>query len=406
MVNEKLKRKYAYTLAKVGMNVQKGQPVMIETAIENHAFAKLVAEESYKLGAKRVDIVYMDLEQKKLETKYLSEQEVKEVAPWQVQQYETILGTDTATIRLESENPGLLADVDDTYSHAIFAYVDALRNIMRAHTRKNRKQWCIAIVPTQTWAEVIMPNEPKELVLEKFWNVLFKLALVDEVSDPVENWAKKGQERSRFANWMDDLNLKDLHFTSKNGTDLHVGLTPISKFGYKGELPKDYIRFAANLPSEEICTTPDKYRINGKVCTTKPLVLGGKVIPYFELTFKDGKVVDVKADECLDLLKKTIATDEGSCYLGEVALVQYHSPISMSGLVYYTTLIDENASCHLALGRGLNGGAGYRDEQGRQCFNDSSIHIDFMVGDKDTSIIGTTEDNQKVIIFKDGDFVI
>ena len=405
MINEKLVKKYAYTLAKLGMNVQPGQDVMIEASIENHSFAKLLAEECYKLGAKKVNIVYLDLELAKIESKYLSPEEIEDVKDWEKDQYNTILTPNCCTIRLESENPELLKDVDDEHSHAIFAHVDGLRNIMRAHTRVNHKQWCIAIVPTQAWAEVVLPNEPKETALEKFWNVLFDLTLIDEESDPVENWATKSEGRKEIANKIDDYELVDLHFTSSNGTDLHVGLTPKSKFGYKGPMPKNIIRNMANFPSEEICTTPHKYKINGKVCTTKPLALGGKVIPYFELTFKDGKVVDVKADECLDLLKKTIATDEGSCYLGEVALVQYHSPISMSGLVYYTTLIDENASCHLALGRALNT-SGYIDEDGVQCFNDSSIHIDFMVGAKDTNIIGTTKDGKKVQIFKDGDFAL
>lgn len=214
---------------------------------------------------------------------------------------------------------------------------------------------------------------------------------------------KKLTKKNEISNKIDDLELVDLHFTSSNGTDLNIGLTSKSKFGYRGPLPPNYIRNMANFPTEEICTTPHKYKINGKVCTTKPIALGGKVIPYFELTFKDGKVVDLKADECYDLIKKTIETDEGSCYLGEVALVAYHSPISMSGLVYYTTLIDKNASFHLALGRAL-GNTEYVNEDGVKCFNNSSIHIDFMVGAHHTNIIGTTKDGRKVQIFKDGDF--
>ena len=405
MLNNKLIRKYAHTLATLGMNVQKGQDVMIETCIENHHFAKILLEECYKVGANKVSIVYLDLELSKIESKYLKEEDISSIKEWEKKQYEEILTPNCCTIRLESENPKLLEDVNDAYSHAIFAHVDNLRNIMRAHSRVNHKQWCIAIVPTQAWAEVVLPNVPKDKALEEFWNVLFKLCLIDEESDPVENWNNKLSKKGEIANKIDDLELVDLHFTSSNGTDLHVGLTSRSRFGYRGPLPKNMIRNMANFPTEEICTTPHKYKINGKVCTTKPLALGGKVIPYFELTFKDGKVIDIKADEGYELLKKTIETDEGSCYLGEVALVAYHSPISMSGLVYYTTLIDENASCHLALGRAL-AGSDYVDEEGVKCFNDSSIHIDFMVGASDTNIVGTTKDGRKVQIFKDGDFAL
>ena len=405
MLNDKLIRKYAHTLATLGMNVQKGQDVMIEACIENHKFAKILLEECYKVGANKVSIVYLDLELSKIESKYLKEEDISSIKEWEKKKYEEILTPNCCTIRLESENPKLLEDVNDSYSHAIFAHVDNLRNIMRGHVRNTHKQWCIAIVPTQAWAEVVLPRVPKEKALEEFWNVLFKLCLIDEESDPIENWNNKLSKKAEIANKIDDLELVDLHFTSSNGTDLHVGLTSRSRFGYRGPLPKNYIRNMANFPTEEICTTPHKYKINGKVCTTKPLALGGKVIPYFELTFKNGKVVDIKADECYDLLKKTIETDEGSCYLGEVALVAYHSPISMSGLVYYTTLIDENASCHLALGRAL-GDSSYIDEEGVKCFNDSSIHIDFMVGAKDTNIVGTTKDGRKVQIFKDGDFAL
>lgn len=403
MINEKLVKKYAYTLAKLGMNVRPGQDVMIEVNIENHAFAKLLLEECYKLGANKVSIVYLDQQLAKIESKYLNPKDIEEIKEWEKLQYESILTSKCCTIRLESENPKLLEDLDDNYSHALFSHIDNLRNIMRGHARNNRQQWCIAIVPTQEWAEVVLPHVEKEKALEEFWNVLFKLCLIDEESDPVENWSKKAEKRAKYANYIDDLELIDLHFTSENGTDLHIGLTPKSKFGYKGPIPKDYVRNMANFPTEEICTTPNKYQINGKVCSTKPLSLGGKIVPSFELIFKDGKVIDIKADECYDLLKKTIETDEGSCYLGEVALVQYHSPISMSGLIYYTTLIDENASCHLALGRALANGD-CLDEHGRNCFNNSSIHIDFMIGDKDTNIIGTTKEGKKVQIFKDGDF--
>lgn len=400
-MNDKLIRKYANALAKVGMNVGKGQKVMIESAIENYWFADIVMDECFKLGASDVNICYLDMQSSLIKSKYLTRDEIVNVKDYEKLQYNSYLDGDCVTIRLESEYPYLFDDVNDDIGHAIFKHIDDLRNIMRAHSRENKSQWCIAIVPNQRWAEAIFPDDDKSVVLDKFWDVLFKLCLIDEDSDPLVNWKNKISRIHSLGKKIDSLNLKTLHYTSSNGTDLYVGLTKNSKF-YEGD--EDFYGMY-NLPTEEIYTTPDKYKINGHVCTTKPLLIGGKKIPYFELDFKDGKIVNVYAPYGEEMLRSTINTDDGSCYLGEVALVGYHTPISMSGLVYYTTLIDENASCHLALGRSVSDGSCVL-EDGLDHFNDSSIHIDFMIGAKDTNITGITFDGREVPIFVQGDFVI
>ncbi len=399
-MNDKLVRKYANTLARVGMNVQKGQNVMIESAIENYWFANMVMEECFKLGAHDVNISYLDMDYELIKSKYLTVDEISSVKDYERQTYKGYLYGDCVTIRLESEYPYLLDNVNDDISHAIFKHIDDLRNIMRAYSRDKKLQWCIAIVPNQRWAEAIFPNDDKKIVLDKFWDVLFKLCLIDDENDPLEAWKSKINRIHELGKKIDELNIKTLHYTSSNGTNLYVGLTKESKFYSEEECSGMY-----NLPTEEIYTTPDKYSINGHVCTTKPLLIGGKKIPYFELDFKNGKIINVKAPQGEEMLRSTINTDAGSCYLGEVALVGYHTPISMSGLVYYTTLIDENASCHLALGRSVSDGSCIL-EDGLDHFNDSSIHIDFMIGAKDTNIIGITWDGKEIPIFKDGDFAI
>ena len=278
---EKMKRKYAYTLARVGLNVQKGQTVLVEAAVEGWQFTSIFAEECYKLGAGNVVVHYLDL-----------------------------------------------------------------------------------------------PNL-------------------------VETWENVRAQKAARGKAVDDLHLTKLHYTASNGTDLTVGLTPWSKFGHGDRKPA--IPFVPNIPTEEICTTPNKFETNGVVYASRPLVLGGKKIENFGFRFENGKVVEVLADEGKEMLEALIATDENAGYLGEAALVEYHSPISMSGLVYYTTLIDENASCHLALGRGLNSAA---PEDKQNLFNDSTIHVDFMVGTPDMKIVGTTESGEEVEIFRDGDFAI
>ena len=235
--------------------------------------------------------------------------------------------------------------------------------------------------------------------MEELWEILLKLCYIDEDNDVVQTWEDKRRRSAERGKAVDALKLTKLHYTAANGTDLTVGLTPWSKFGYEGA-PK--IPFTPNIPTEEICTTPAKFETEGVVYASRPLVLGGKKIENFGFRFEKGKVVEVLADEGKEMLEALIATDETAGYLGEAALVEYHSPISMSGLVYYTTLIDENASCHLALGRGLN-----MSPQGNEgIFNDSTIHVDFMIGTPDMKIVGTTEDGKEVEIFRDGDFAI
>lgn len=393
---EMMKRKYAYTLARVGLNVQKGQTVLVEAAVEGWEFTSIFAEECYKLGAGNVVVHYLDLPNMKVAAQYRPDQDVRKVEDWEVAMHQGYLDEGACYIRLEGVNPKLMDGVSEKNSNAIFAHVDAVRNIMRKASREKHCQWLIAMIPTVEWAEYILDEKGDE-ALAKLWEILLKLCYIDEDNDVVETWAEKNRKNAARGKAVDDLHLRKLHYTASNGTDLTVGLTPRSKFGH-GDFPADFVRFNPNIPTEEICTTPNKWETNGVVYASRPLVLGGKKIENFGFRFEGGKVVEVLAGEGKEMLEALIATDENAGYLGEAALVEYHSPISMSGLVYYTTLIDENASCHLALGRGLGG---VHEE-----FNDSTIHVDFMIGTPDMKIVGVTEDGREVDIFRDGDFAI
>ncbi len=260
------------------------------------------------------------------------------------------------------------------------------------------------MIPTQEWADYILPDKKDNLT--ELWNILFKLCYIDETNDVVETWEKLAEKKHERGDKIDELNLRYLHYTASNGTDLTVELTPDSNFGtkkYLSRMTKDRVKTCPNIPTEEICTSPEKYGTNGVVYSSRPLVLGGKAVDNFGFRFENGKVVEVIAGEGKEMLESLVATDEGSCYLGEAALVEYHSPISMSGLVYYTTLIDENASCHLALGRALSSS---QPEDERFTFNNSQIHIDFMVGTPDMHIVGIDNDGKETVIFDKGDFAI
>lgn len=400
---EQLKRKYAYTLARVGLNVQKGQTVLVEAAIEGYEFTTVFAEECYKLGAGNVVIHYLDLPNMKVAAQYRKDEEIRKIEPWEVTMHEQYLEEGACYVRLEGVNPKLMEDVSEAHSNAIFAHVDAVRNIMRKASREKHCQWLIAMIPTKEWATYILDEEDEQKALDKLWEIVIKLCYIDEENDVVKTWEELNERKAVKGNKLDSYHLTKLHYTAGNGTDLTVGLTPWSKFG-PGERKKseNAVPFNANMPTEEICTTPEKYATEGVVYASRPLVLGGKKIDHFGFRFEKGKVVEVLADEGKEMLEALIQMDENAGYLGECALVEYHSPISMSNLVYYTTLIDENASCHLALGRGF----GKTPEGSGYTFNDSVIHIDFMIGTSDMQIVGTDENGKEVVVFKDGDFAI
>ncbi len=401
---KEMQRKYAYTLARVGLNVQKGQPVLVEACVEGAYFTPIFAEECYKLGASNVIIHYLDEANLKVAAQYRSDEDVRRVEDWEVMQNQKYLDEGACFVRLEGVNPALMADVPEAQANAVFAHIDAVRNIMRKASREKHCQWLIAMIPTKEWADTIMTDISEEERFDELWKLLLKLCYIDEENDVVKTWEEKNQRKQAKGEVIDSYHFTKLHYTASNGTDLTVELTPDSKFCFK---PKDimpnYIPHNANIPTEEICTTPEKFGTEGVVYASRPLVLGGKSIENFGFRFEKGKVVEVIAKEGKEMLEALVQMDENAGYLGECALVEYHSPISMSGRVFYTTLIDENASCHLALGRGLSR---KQPDDPKYTFNDSMIHIDFMIGTEDMHITGTTDEGKEVVIFDKGDFAI
>ena len=404
-----MKRRYANMLVRVGMNVQKGQYVLIESAQCAWEFADLVAEEAYAAGAARVLIRYLDLHKMKLDAQHLSLEEMSQYDPWDGEAYRFMMEHKACTLRLESEYPDLMRDLSDDKAHAVFARIDGLRNIMRSIMRKNGTQWCIAVAPNQEWAEKVFPGEEKATALDKFWETVCRLCYLDEECDIVDVWRKRSERHREIGEKLDALDLESIRFTSSNGTDLTVGLGRRSFFGMPKAMREkmgDRPSFQPNLPTEEHCTTPLRHKTDGIVYSSRPLLVGGKMVDRFWIRFENGRAVDCHAEEGEEMLRSILATDAGSAYLGEVALVEYHSPISQSGLVFYTTLIDENASCHLALGRGFVGPDVTEEDGVRDPYNQSQIHIDFMFGMPDTDAVGTTRDGRRVQIFRNGDYAL
>lgn len=407
-MNEKLMKKYATLLVKTGVNIQMGQTLIIESPIDCHDFARILTQTAFECGAGDVICHYVDPVYQKIRANYLPEEKISYVEKWQKESLDRYLKDGACSLLLTSPDPYLMQDMSESKAGALQTFTNDLRNVIRSRIATDHVQWCIAAVPNQKWAEAIMPNEDPSCVLDKFWDLLFKLVYVDENSDPVENWKEKAKRRALITKQLDDFDLDHIHMTAGNGTDITFGFHPDYSWGSRRQEDPKAIKYAPNIPTEEVCTSPDKYRTNGVVYSTKPLMIGGKIVNDFKVEFKDGKVVNVEAKEGEELLKGIIATDEGSCYLGEVAFVPYHSPISESGLIYFNTLIDENASCHIALGKGFPGTVDVTSQDPKDWeakhLNFSKIHIDFMIGAKDTKIIGYKKDGSEVMIFENGDF--
>lgn len=409
-MNKKLLENYARLIVRSGLDLQKDQYLIIEAPIEVAHFVHIVTKKAFEYGAKDVFVRYIDNNLDRIRTDYIEDEELGNVKQWQKDSLSYYLDQGAASLLMKSPNPFLMQGVEASKGSALQSFSNDLRNVIRSKIASDGIQWCIAAVPNLNWAKAIMPDEDESVVLEKFWDLIFKLTYVDEENDPVENWAAKQEKKRQIRAVLDSYELDSLHMTSSNGTDITFGIVESANFGSGIKIEPGKPNYCANIPTEEICTSPDKFRTNGIVYSTKPLMLGGQIVENFSLRFVDGKCVEVKAEKGEQLLKDIVNKDEGSAYIGEVAFVPYHSPISMSKIVYYETLIDENASCHIALGKGFPGcvdahPTDLKDWE-RLHLNFSKIHIDFMVGAFDTRIEGTSRNGDKYLIFENGDYAL
>ena len=407
-MTKKALRNYAKLITKSGVNVQKGQEVVINAEPDQPEFVAMVAEECYKAGAKRVvvDWVYQPLT--KLNVRYRHLRDLSRVEDYEEARLKYRLEKLPAMIYLHSADPdGLKGINQEKYSKA----TQAIRGVTKPYRDQmdNKYQWCIAAVPSVAWAKKVFPNERKNTAVEKLWEAILYASRCDE--DPIAAWDKHNEDLHAKCDYLNNLKIKTLIYKSSNGTDFRVGMIDDAEFLGGSHYTVQGIEFNANIPSEEVFISPKKGVAEGIVYSSKPLSYQGEVIDNFSVRFEDGKVVEVKAEKNEELLKKLIGMDEGASYLGECALVPYDSPIRNSGILFYTTLFDENAACHFALGRGFTNTIKNFDnytleELHEKGINDSMIHVDFMVGTKDMDIMAETADGKTVQIFKDGNWAI
>ena len=400
-------KNYAKLIAKTGVNVKSGQDVIIRAELDQPEFVAYVAEECYRAGARNVRVEWSHQPVSRLNAIYQSEDTLAEVAPWQEEKLRDQSLSLPAVIYLESADPDGMNGVDahkvSSASMRRFPKIKPYRDAM-----ENKYQWCIAAVAGKNWAKKVFPKEKNaQAAEEKLWEAILRCSRAE--GNPIGNWNEHNKNLSERCRILNGLHLKKLFYRSSNGTDLTVGLMPEGVFAGGGETTLSGRYFNPNIPSEEVFTTPRRGLAEGVVYSTKPLSYQGQLIENFHLRFADGKVTEAAAEKGEEVLKKMLAMDEGASYLGECALVPFDSPINESGLLFYNTLFDENASCHLALGRGFSmcvkDYENYSDEKIKELgVNDSMIHVDFMIGARDLSIEGETEDGARVAIFKNGNW--
>lgn len=401
-------KNYAKLIAKVGLNIQKDQPVLIRASTETREFVANIVEACYELGAKKVDIEWRDQELTKLHLKYQTEETLSTVGQWYIDKYQDTLEEGTAFLSVIGDDPDGLADADSGKLKAqMVGRSKALRSYMKA-IMSDECPWCVVSASTVGWAKRLFPELSDEEAYLKLWDQILS-ACRSKGEDPVADWEEHIATLDEKAKFLHENELVKLHITNNLGTDLYVGLPKGHIWQSAGSYAKKAGRFVANIPTEEVFTMPHKDQTSGIVYNAKPLNYGGVLIDGFWLKFEEGKVVDFGAERGYDVLKNLLDTDEGAKSIGEMALVPFDSPISNTGILFLETLFDENAACHIALGKAyptcVQGGPDMSDEElAAAGANDSLIHVDFMVGEGTTNITGFTADGKEVAIFKDGNW--
>lgn len=406
-----LLEKYAKLAVRTGINVQKGQTLMINVKAEHYEFARLCVKEAYAAGAGKVVIKFHDDQIAKMNVENQSIENLTNIPSWLVDEYDQYIEEGFARLSISAPSPGLMAGVDTAKIAAQAKASGEALKALREYSMANRGQWSIVAMPTYEWAAVVFPDLEKEAAYNKLLESILYATRVREDNDPVKDWDEHNKVLARQNKILNDYNFKSLHFKNDYGTDIVVGLVKNHVWAGGMETSGEGHHFNPNMPTEESFTMPDRLHVEGKVYSTKPLDYQGKLIDKFWLEFKDGKVVDFDAESEKEALQSLLDTDEGSRHIGEIALISHKSPISDLNILFYNTLFDENASCHMALGAAypmnIKGGTEMTQEELFENNSNASLnHVDFMFGSEDMTITGLTYDGKEVAVFDKGNFVI
>ena len=399
-------REYARLIAKVGANVQKGQDVIVYAGLDQPEFVQMVVEECYKCKAREVTVQWMYQPLEKVHTRYQSVKTLGNLHEWQKARLELYCETKPCKIHLISDDPDGLKGMNQEK----LAKARKMRYpILKGYSDRldGMQQWVIAAVPGAAWAKKVFPGVRTSVAIEKMWEAILSTSRVCE--DSVKAWEEHNADLKARCNYLNSLGIEKLHYTADNGTELTVGMISEAVFCGGSETSRQNIVFNPNIPTEECFISPKKGEAEGIVYSTKPLCYQGQIIDKFFMRFEGGKVVESGAEVGADLLETLLNMDEGARYLGECALVPQTSPINMTDLLFYNTLFDENAVCHLAIGRGFTDTI--RDCHSKtleECralgINESMVHEDFMIGCETMNIDAHCADGRIVPIFRNGNW--
>ncbi|WP_414050520.1 aminopeptidase [Macrococcus animalis] len=407
LYKEEQLKKYAELLVKVGMNVQKNQRVYIRATVDAKDFVHMIVEEAYKAGSSDVKVNYADDRLAQLNFKYRDQSAFESVPQYQIDERMDYAKDYAAQLALISSSPENLKDADPAKVSAnMKAYGAGFKEYMKM-MQSDQFAWTVAAYPSLEWAKLVFPELDEEMAFEKLLDAILESVRMN-AEDPVQAWVEHNDNLHTKADYLNKKAYVALHYKAP-GTDLKVGLPKGHIWSGASSTSKDGVSFMANMPTEEVFSVPHKDEVNGTVSSTLPLSYGGNIIDEFTLTFKDGVVVDFDAKVGKDILEGLLNSDEHARRLGEVALVPHDSPISNSKILYYNTLFDENASCHLALGSAypfcIEGGKEMSDEElAANGLNNSITHEDFMIGSSEMNIMGITSDGQEEPIFVNGNW--
>ena len=398
---------YAHLIIKTGVNIQPGQTVALYISVTQQKLAHLLIKEAYAAGANEVIVKWNDTFTSRQFLAHASEERLENIPTYVNAEADYIVSKHAARISVISEDPDAFSGIDaKRIAKNQAAMGKALLNVRKA-TQNNDLTWTVVAASDIAWAKKVFPDLSDTEAVDRLWEEIFKTCRIDQ-KDPIKAWQEHDQTLRNKAKWLNDEQFVALHYTSSK-TDLTIGLPKNHIWEGAGSFSSDGIEFMANMPTEEVFTAADKDHIDGYVTSTKPLSYAGNILEDIKFTFKAGHVTKIEARSGQDILEHLIATDAGASSLGEVALVPDPSPISRSGIVFFNTLFDENASNHLALGSAypfsIQDGTTMDDEAlAAAGLNLSQIHVDFMMGSADMNIDGIRADGTKAPIFRNGDW--
>ena len=404
---EKKLTKYAELAVKIGVNIQPNQYLYIAASIESAPFVQLVTKIAYEQGAKNVFVDYADDQVTRTRYELAPADSFDFFPEWKKQEREWLAEQGAAFISIVSQSPDLLSGIDTTRIAAFQKAAGTALNKYRQYVQSDKISWTVIAAPSKQWAKKVFPEVPEEEQVNTLWDAIFK-ATRSDLEDPVQAWAQHNDNLHEKVQYLNDKKYSKLHYTAP-GTDLTIELPKGHLWCGAGSVNEKGDEFMANMPTEEVFTVPNKDGVNGYVSSTKPLSYGGNIIDNFKITFENGRIINVEAEQGEDVLKNLVATDEGSHYLGEVALVPFQSPISQSNVLFYNTLFDENASNHLAIGSAyafcLEGGKTMSHEELLENgLNQSITHVDFMIGSAEMNIDGITVEGEAQPVFRNGNW--